>query len=266
MHNSVDALFTGLWQDFCQHAPSAEKIHALLASKNEAIVNDHIALRTFNLSPIGLDTLAAHFLHLGYQAKGEYHFKTKKLYARHFEHPDPLQPKVFISELLVEQVSPQLQTLIKGKLAKLDSALTQQDSFLYSGRAWDLSTEEYQLASQESEYAAWLLAHGFRANHFTVSVNHLTAFEQLSEVNDELKQAGFALNKAGGEIKGGADVMLAQSSTLADVVDVHFADKTMAIPGCFYEFAQRFRNKKGQLYTGFVEASADKIFQSTDQT
>jgi hypothetical protein len=32
-------------------------------------------------------------------------FKAKKLYAKHFEHKDPDAPKVFISELKVEELS-----------------------------------------------------------------------------------------------------------------------------------------------------------------
>ena len=58
--------------------------------------------------------------------------------------------------------------------------------------------------------------------------------------------------------------MLEQSSTLADKVAVNFSDKTVKIPSCFYEFAKRYPLNNGQLYTGFVAASADKIFESTN--
>jgi hypothetical protein len=37
----------------------------------------------------------------------------KKLVAKHFEHPDATQPKVFISELLVEELTPHLQSNIQ---------------------------------------------------------------------------------------------------------------------------------------------------------
>ncbi len=36
------------------------------------------------------------------------------------------------------------------------------------------------------------------------------------------------------------------------------------IPSCFYEFAKRYPQADGELYTGFVAASADKIFESTN--
>ena len=45
---------------------------------------------------------------------------------------------------------------------------------------------------------------------------------------------------------------------------VQFSDNTVTLPSCFYEFAQRFPLPNGQLYQGFVAASADKIFESTN--
>ncbi|MGB6140662.1 MAG: DUF1338 domain-containing protein, partial [Pseudoalteromonas rhizosphaerae] len=39
---------------------------------------------------------------------------------------------------------------------------------------------------------------------------------------------------------------------------------TMSVPSCFYEFALRYAKPDGELYTGFVAASADKIFESTN--
>lgn len=68
----------------------------------------------------------------------------------------------------------------------------------------------------------------------------------------------------GGEIKGSQQVMLEQSATVADHAAVQFTDKNMNIPSCFYEFAQRYPMKNGTLFSGFVEASADKIFSSTN--
>ncbi|MDP7591589.1 MAG: DUF1338 domain-containing protein, partial [Litorilituus sp.] len=52
--------------------------------------------------------------------------------------------------------------------------------------------------------------------------------------------------------------------TLADHAMVDFTDKVIDIPSCFYEFAKRYTSEDGKLYTGFVAASADKIFESTN--
>ncbi|MBP6517383.1 MULTISPECIES: DUF1338 domain-containing protein [Shewanella] len=263
MHTDINALFAALWQDYIQMTPSAAKVHALLGH-GKPIINDHIALRTFNIAKVNLDVLAKHFTSLGYVPCGDYKFEQKKLIAKHFEHPDSTQPKVFISELLVEEFSPALQKTIQGLIAQVDAAATTVDNFIYSGRHWSLDAKTYQDLLTESEYAAWVAAFGYRANHFTVSINHLDGFETLESVNEALKQAGFVLNSSGGEIKGSPEVLLEQSSTMADKIGVEFTDTTVEIPSCFYEFALRYPMANGELYTGFVAASADKIFESTN--
>ncbi|SON50915.1 DUF1338 domain-containing protein [Vibrio tapetis] len=259
-----DALFQSLWQDYIQRlCPSAETIHQLL-TEEQALINDHIALRTFAIDPIRIDTLAKPFLDLGYEQAGEYEFVSKKLYARHYEHPDPLQPKVFISELKVNECSEQLQAIVKSLVDQLDVNHFASSDFLYSGTSWSLSHDDYLLLAKESEYAGWLAAHGFGANHFTVSVNQLNRFEEVSDVNTHLRDAGFTINESGGEVKGSPEVLLEQSSTMADKVSVEFINGSETIPGGFYEFAKRYPMADGDLYQGFVAASADKIFESTD--
>ncbi|MGD8172414.1 DUF1338 domain-containing protein [Vibrio sp. TRT 21S02] len=260
-----DTLFQLLWNDYIHRlCPSAEKVHYLL-EEGEPLINDHIALRTFNVSPLGIDTLAKPFLELGYQPKGEYQFEAKKLAAKHFEHPDPKQPKVFISELKVEECSLEMQQIIHKLVAQVDATKLNDPAFLYSGRLWNLSHSDFELLAKESEYASWLAAHGYGANHFTVSVNQLNAMEEVKQVNDHLRKAGFSINEFGGEVKGSPDVLLEQSSTMADRVLVEFSEGPEMIPGGFYEFAKRYPMDSGELYPGFVAASADKIFESTNQ-
>ena len=270
MHSNIDTLFANMWDDYVSITPSAHKIHALLTGEETIdgiasdIVNDHVAFRTFGLEKTSLDKLAAHFLALGYVEKGEYNFEAKKLSAKHFEHPDETKPKVFISELRVNELSDEAQTIIKNLVEQMSADAVTADNFLYSGRHWNISKADYDTLLKESEYAAWLSAWGFRANHFTVSVNHLSHTSELSEVNTLLKNAGFVLNTSGGEIKGGPEVYLAQSSTMADRAEVTFTDGSYTIPSCFYEFAQRYSMPNGKRYQGFVAASADKIFESTN--
>ncbi|MDD1782137.1 DUF1338 domain-containing protein [Enterovibrio sp. ZSDZ35] len=261
----VHALFDALWQDYTVRlCPSAAKVHALL-EEGSPLINDHIALRTFALPKVGLDRLAAPFIAIGYEPKGQYHFEAKKLNAHHYEHPDPNAPKVFISELMVGQCSTALQMAVRKLVDQVDDASMQGSAFLYSGRPWELDGDTYRTLAAESEYAGWLAAHGFGANHFTVSVNQLSTVTDVSEVNEVLRQAGFAINESGGEVKGNPEVMLEQSSTMADKVSVKFSDGEATIPGGFYEFAKRYPLPDGSLYQGFVEASADKIFESTDK-
>lgn len=265
MHTDVKVLFQNLWQNYLTVTPSAQKIHQLLgSSQQDDVINDHIALRTFNLPKVSLEKLAAHFLALGYKECGEYHFEAKKLYAKHFEHADATLPKVFISELLLDKCSAELRETITALVAQIPEDAVSADNFLYSGAHWQIDQATYKALLAESEYAAWTAAWGYRANHFTVSVNDLHKFETLQQVNSALKDAGFLLNTSGGEIKGTPEVYLEQSSTLADKAPVAFKDGSAEIPSCFYEFARRYVLPNGQIYTGFVAASADKIFESTN--
>lgn len=259
-----DVLFQPLWNDYIQRlCPSAEKVHQLL-QEDEALINDHIALRTFNVEPLGIATLAQPFLDAGYTPCGDYVFESKKLVAKHFEHPDPTQPKVFISELKVDECSAELQAIVAKLVEQVDASQLQSPEFLYGGRLWDLSYADFQTLAKESEYASWLAAHGYGANHFTVSVNQLNTFNEVVDVNNHLRDAGFTINEFGGEVKGSPDVLLEQSSTMADKVPVQFTEGTEIIPGGFYEFAKRYPMSNGELYPGFVAASADKIFESTN--
>ncbi|WP_068547874.1 DUF1338 domain-containing protein [Thalassotalea crassostreae] len=264
MSLNVEALFKNIWQQYLSVTPSADKIHQLLSSGDD-LINDHVAFRTFNIAKVNLESLAEHLIELGYKECGQYHFELKKLDAKHFEHSNPELPKVFISELMVEKLSTEAQIIINRIVADIDSNLISSNEFLYSGRTWELSSQEYKTLLKESEYAAWLATWGYQANHFTVSVNHLAQYTALEQVNQRLKDSGFSLNTSGGEIKGNVEVMLEQSSTMADSIEVEFTDTQLKVPSCFYEFAKRHPKPCGNLYTGFVAASADKIFESTNQ-
>jgi hypothetical protein len=258
-------LLDRLWQDYANLNPQAKAIHKLLEARGESVTNDHIAFRTFRDPIVGVDVVASHFEKLGYAPKGEYVFPDKKLFARHYEHADPAQPKVFISELKVEEFSPRLRQTVRRLIDQVPPDAPRKADFPASGRPWKVSHAEYELLRSESEYAAWMSAFGFRANHFTVLVNALKTFKSLQELNEFLKTSGFKLNSAGGEIKGSPQVLLEQSSTLADQVNVDFSDGARTIPCCYYEFAKRYPQEDGKLFQGFVERSADKIFESTNK-
>lgn len=263
---NLDTIFSRLWKDYSIQNPSAGKIHKLFESRGEKIINDHIAFRTFNHPDISIEVLAKLFLERGYKPAGEYHFTEKKLYARHYELPsDPLAPRVFISELLLENFSEKLQSLVKNAINSIPKNLLNSEELLFAGDAFgSISWEDYEKLRDESEYAAWLYAFGFRANHFTVSINHLKTLKGIEDVNKLLKKEGFQLNTSGGEIKGSPADLLCQSSTLADKVNYNFKEGARPIPSCYYEFAERFRDKTGKFFSGFIAGSADKIFESTD--
>ncbi|WP_420582032.1 DUF1338 domain-containing protein [Reichenbachiella sp.] len=253
------------WKEYVKTTPSAGKIHELLEAKGEKISNDHIAFRTFNHPSINVEQLAMSFLACGYVEKDEYTFEAKKLRAKHYEHPDANAPKIFISELLLEEFSEELQYIVLKKINEIPLGLIETDSTIYSGRPWGtISHETYLKLREESEYAAWMYVYGFCANHFTINVNQLTAIESLEEMNSFLKNNGFLMNVSGGEIKGSPDALLEQSSILADKKAIEFAEGSFEIPSCYYEFARRYEDVSGSLFNGFIAKSADKIFESTN--
>lgn len=262
---NVGDLFTNMWDRYSSITPSAEKIKQLFTEKGEKVVNDHVAYRTLNDERVNIEKVSQQLLELGYVEGGEYHFTEKKLYAKHFYHPSGNHPKVFISQLLVEEFSEELQQTMKSIIDNIDFTQVTPLTFLTSGRLWSTpSYETYKKLVDESEYAAWFYLYGYIANHFTVDVNKLTGFNTLEEVNNELISNGYTLNSSGGLIKGGPDVYLEQSSTMADKYNYTFIEGDYEIPSCFYEFAYRFPLESGELFGGFVAASANKIFESTN--
>ena len=262
---TVDDLLDALWRDYVATTPQAERIHWLLGERGEIVQNDHVALRTYAMRGIGIDALAKPFEALGWRVQSDrYRFDDKKLVARYWRHENPALPKVFISELCVAELAPGSQQIIDNLVAQLPAGFGERPDLPWAGRPWQLRRAEYESLLIESEYAAWVAAFGFRVNHFTVDVNALTTFPDLESINAFLIDHGFTLNESGGVIKGAPQQCLEQSSTRADSIVVEFADQSVRIPSCYYEFARRYRLPSGELFQGFVPASADKIFESTD--
>lgn len=264
-NSGLQELLNAMWVDYCALNPAARRIFELLTKEGETVLNDHIALRTFNHPKLGIQSLAQTFLKYGYEEKGDYVFKEKKLYAKHYEHPDLNLPKVFISELELEKVSPFIRDTMNSLIESIPQTAIQSDKFSMSGRPWEMSFKTYSKLAEESEYASWVAAYGFRPNHFTVNVNALRKFNDLPTLNKFLESNGYKLNSSGGVIKGNPEQFLEQSSTMAEEIPVKFTDGTHNVPGCYYEFAKRYKLPNGKYYQGFVAASADKIFESTNR-
>jgi len=262
----AETIFELLWEQYTGENPAAGQIHNLFVNAGERVVNDHVAFRTFDDPRVNIDVIARPFIEAGYQPAGDYHFEAKKLRARHYELPDsPESPRVFISELMLDQFSKELQNTIRELLDAVPQELLASPNLIFQGTIFtSVSHAVYMRLREESEYAAWMYAFGYRANHFTVSINYLQKFDGITAVNSFLKENGFELNSSGGEVKGTPEQLLEQSSTLADQVEVSFRDGIETIPGCYYEFAMRYPDAKGELFSGFIAGSADKIFESTD--
>lgn len=263
---SYQEIFDRLWTDYITQNPSTKRVYDLLVREGETVVNDHIAFRTFNHPSININVLSKIFRKNGYEYKAEYHFPQKKLYAKHFEHTtDKDAPRVFISELQVDAFSEHLKQVVRNWVNNIPFAMLTSGDLIFAGNlSGSPSYKTYEKLRMESEYAAWLYVNGFRANHFTVSVNSLKEFDTLEKVNAFLRTNGFQLNDSGGEIQGTPQDLLEQSSIKAGMVLFQFEEGEFEIPGCYYEFARRYPESNGKLYSGFVAKSADKIFDSTN--
>lgn len=261
----VENLLNKLWKQYIDTNPHVGKINKLFESLGETPTNDHIALRTVNDPRVNIYELAEVFTKYGYVICKDYDFEVKKLKAVHLEHSDKNKPKIFISQLLVEEFSPFLQETMKSCVDSISNDLLEnKEELLTSGVSWtNINYLTYTKLLEKSEYAAWFYAFGFRANHFTVFINELKNFDDVAEVNDFLKDNNIALNISGGEIKGSPNDLLEQSSTMSGTIEVDFIDGKQVIPCCYYEFAKRYKDSNGNLYQGFVAKSADKIFEST---
>lgn len=261
-----EVLLSKLWEQYAAITPTADKIQSILKEKGENVLNDHIAIRTYDDERVNISVLEKPFLAAGYVAKGEYVFEAKKLYAKHYQHTTDINaPKIFISQLELGKCSGYVQETVQTSLDQCDQTIFNDAELILKGRVWGTpSYNKYLAMREESEYAAWMYVYGFRANHFTVNVNALTNFTTLETLNDFIEISGWKLNTSGGKIKGTPQQLLEQSSTLGDVLPITFEEGTYEIPTCYYEFALRYTDQSGELYQGFIAKSADKIFESTD--
>ncbi|MGX1930022.1 2-oxoadipate dioxygenase/decarboxylase family protein [Flagellimonas sp. 2504JD4-2] len=266
-------------------AISCAMINKGLIGKEEDIINDHIAFRTLGVPNLGIASLEKIFLAYGYRRKEAYYFQEKKLDAYWYAPPHPKYPRIFISELRVQELPQNAQTIIKKYTAhitkdpvdSLDFASPKEVGEFFYQPLWDVpSLDEFLELAKATEYAAWVIYNRYYLNHYTISVHALPEpYNTLKAFNSFLEEIGIVLNTAGGKIKISKDGLLKQSSSVAKMVNATFANgEQMKIAGSYVEFAERlplpeFQGmpktllKQEHLREGFESANADKIFEST---
>ena len=287
---TLQSVLDGLMNRYQERVPDVESIlqtmiqEEVIGSPGD-IQNDHIAFRTMGVEHLGIGSLEKVFLHYGYERRDPYDFPAKKLNAYWYSPPEPHFPRIFISELRVEELSEEAQRLIHSYTDEvksdpvdhldLDNA-EEVDAFLHSP-LWRLPTlEDYERLAEESEYTAWVIYNRYYLNHFTISVHTLPqGYDTVADFNTFLKKHGFKLNDSGGEVKTSPDEKLLQSSTVAKMIEAEFADgETKEISGSYVEFAERrvldeYKDlpeeevKREHRREGFEAGNADKIFEST---
>ncbi len=289
-NTALDFVLNDLFEHYRQHVVAVDCItNALLeagvVASQADIVNDHIAFRTLGVAHMGIASFEKIFLAHGYRKMDYYHFAAKKLNAYWFKPPSPDYPRIFVSELIVSELSDEAKgvihrytdAIVADPVDSLNLGDGQQIADFLQRPLWELPTsQDYNKLLEESEYAAWVIFNRYYLNHYTISIHELKeGYNTLEEFNTFVEGLGIKLNTAGGKIKTSGDGLLRQSSTVSAWNNALFADGiTLQIAGSYVEFAERsalseFRNiPKSQLSPqqrrdGFEADNADKIFEST---
>ncbi|OUV50587.1 MAG: DUF1338 domain-containing protein [Flavobacteriaceae bacterium TMED116] len=286
----ITEILESLFLVYSKRVPDVNKIttamikKGLVNNQNE-IVNDHIAFRTMGVKYLGINSFEKIFLKHGYKKMDFYHFDAKKLDAFWYAPPSNDLPRIFISELKVDNLSIKAQEIIKSytntvtndPVDKIDLNNSLQVSEYLQTPLWRLPTKnDYESLLFESEYAAWVIYNRYYLNHYTISVHDLPGeYSDLNQFNEFVKSLGIKLNKSGGEIKVSKDKLLRQSSSVANQIEAKFSEgEKKLIAGSYVEFAERnilpefskinnLKIERKHRREGFETGNADKIFEST---
>ena len=107
--SNLETILNGLFRTYFDRVPDVKKItNAMIkkgwVSSQEDIINDHVAFRTLGLDHLGIASFEKIFLHHGYEKKEFYSFEAKKLNAYWYAPPTRNLPRIFISELRVNDL------------------------------------------------------------------------------------------------------------------------------------------------------------------
>lgn len=288
---TINLVLESLFETYSKRVPDVTKITEAMVSNNivsnqSEIINDHIAFRTMGVKHLGIKSFEKIFLKHGYKKKDFYSFKEKKLNAYWYSHSEKNMPRIFISELKVDELSKDAQKIIKQytnqvKNDPVDNIdLNNSDEIInfLTNPLWTLpSLFHYNELLKETEYGSWVIYNRYYLNHYTISVHELKEkYNTLEDFNKFLNSIGVKLNDSGGVIKESKDGLLLQSSSVANKVNAHFKEGMSLISGSYVEFAERkilpeFMNldlnkiNSTHRRDGFETSNADKIFESTYQ-
>ena len=124
--NVLTDVLGGLMSRYKERVPDvpaiiAAMIHEKIIRNADEIENDHIAFRTMGVPHLGIQSLEKIFLHYGYQKRDYYLFPEKKLNAYWYAPPAAHYPRIFISELQVDQLSKEAQAIILSYTSEVKS-------------------------------------------------------------------------------------------------------------------------------------------------
>ena len=288
-----------LWQEYSTRVNHARTYQQMINAAGGTVANDHIAFRSLRLlidSPqgqvnLGIDYLAQLAEALGYVATGEYNFALTHLYARHYHHPQQEEfnlPKLFISELIVDELPTNIAQLISKTVSSIPNKLTSPlTSISHDGNLETIAKQLQQVftrpwqpplhsiveeVNQVTQYGAWVLLHGYAVNHFTGYVNRQNTpeYPDIDTTIRGLANLGVPMKA---EIEGNVACGLRQTATQAVTEMVTVLDDNsgaeIQIPWtyAYYEIAQRYPVEvelgKQVLFDAFLGSNAQQLFEMT---
>lgn len=291
-------LFDELWENYIERVPYAKQYANLVVKKGGKIVIDHIAFRTFNThtgeQPEGIRGIKHILNFLDYKPISKYKFSKKKLNAFHFEHPDKLFPKIFVSQLEVNELPSWGQKIINQTVQNAFYLLSDRsigllrsleengglpddaakylvgDLVQYFRRPWDIPSKEDVLKINDvSQYGAWVMLHGNSVNHFAAYINYqeVKDWPDLEATCKGLADAGIPMKD---EIEGEPGSKLRQSATHAVKEDVRVKTESglekITWTSAYLELTERNfieENGNSKLFSGFLGAQATHLFDMT---
>ena len=235
-----------LWERYAAEVPFARTFARLSGGPFR---NDHIALRSLARPGGGIALFSGVFERLGWKPAGRYTFPDTHLSALYLSHPDGL-PRVFLSELHAERLSPGAQALL-ATLPADPPAPTGVEALADWFSAPPPPEESSLLAlEKESQYGAWLLAFGRKVNHFTGAVEDVEGWQR------RMLEAGVPMKS---DIEGEPGGPLRQTATRAAPVSLRLRDgRSRDWPYAYFEIAQRAPG-----FDGFLGPQARALFDMT---
>lgn len=295
----LKSLFRKLWEAYVERVDYAREYQRLVLEKGGQVRNDHIAFRTIRVDsyeyPFGIFGIGRIFETLGYRPQNEYLFEDKHLHAVHYEHPCEDLPLIFISELLVDELPEDIQSIIKNRVESSSKdrvnprlfddtfdRLAHQDEivdnlfnfFNKQPRPWGLpSAEEIFAVDNVSQYGAWTLIHGNSVNHFTAYVNKqgVEEWPDIEATVAGLIEGGVPMRP---EIEGDPGSKLRQTATQPVIEKTFLGENTTARgvvavdwPYAYYEIAERGLDDLGdKQFRGFLGPQATQLFEMTKKS
>lgn len=296
----MKGLVENLWQQYSRRVPYARAYAEMVNARGGKVVHDHIAFRSFNTNtgeqPSGVLAFGHLLGILNYRKAGKYKFPKMMATAVHYEHPDPLLPKIFVSQLEVAELPEWAQHIIRGRVAETPYLLSDEaielmnilgdQGFInneaagilieeitgYFRRPWKLPLREDLLKINDiSQYAAWTLLHGNSVNHFAAFVNlqNVAGWPDIETTSRAMGAAGIPMKE---RMEGETGSILRQTATQAVKETIGFRGENGEIEDmewtyAYYEFTERgyvISDEGEKLFTGFIADQATQFFRMTE--